>query len=221
MIEIGRMCIKIAGRDAGLKCAIVDILDERLVLIDGETRRRKCNIMHLEPLKDSINIKKNASHQDIKIEFEKLELKARETKSKPKTERPIVPGQEFATSVTLEENVYGEIELSVPEGIVINGASRKEVKDGEIKWLLSGDEGEYLLEYIFQGKTYSKEVLISQRGYEEPSKRIKDGIVKTIEIGHRQNKLLNLFGWKVGWLGTYIIFSIIFSILVRKVVKVY
>ena len=88
MIEIGRLCVKIAGRDAGSKCVVVDILEDKFVLVDGETRRRKCNIMHLEPLKDVIKIKKNASHEDVKKEFEKLSLKARETKPKPKTERP-------------------------------------------------------------------------------------------------------------------------------------
>tara|TARA_Y100000310_G_C20288751_1_gene626187 strand:+ start:67 stop:555 length:489 start_codon:yes stop_codon:yes gene_type:complete len=88
MIEIGRLCVKTAGRDAGLKCIIVDILDDKFVLIDGETRRRKCNILHLEPLKDVIKIKKNASHDEVKKEFEKLDLKARETKPKQKTERP-------------------------------------------------------------------------------------------------------------------------------------
>ena len=89
MIEIGRLCIKIAGRDAGLKCAIVDVLDNKFVLIDGETRRRKCNILHLEPLKDTIKIKKKASHEDVKKEFEKLGLKSKETKPKKKGERPM------------------------------------------------------------------------------------------------------------------------------------
>ena len=89
MIEIGRLCVKIAGRDAGLKCVIVDILDDKFVLIDGQTRRRKCNILHLEPLKDIIKINKNASHEEIKKEFEKLDLKPRETKPKPKTQKPV------------------------------------------------------------------------------------------------------------------------------------
>jgi len=88
MIEIGRICIKTAGRDAGLKCVVVDILDNKFVLIDGETRRRKCNILHLEPIKEIIKIKKNVSHEDIKKEFEKLGLKVRETKPKPKTKKP-------------------------------------------------------------------------------------------------------------------------------------
>ena len=74
MIEIGRLCVKIAGRDADLKCVIIDVLDDNFVMIDGETRRRKCNILHLEPLKNVIKIKKNAPHEDIKKEFGKLKL---------------------------------------------------------------------------------------------------------------------------------------------------
>ena len=61
MIEIGRVCVKTAGRDAGLKCVVIDI-DKKLVLIDGQTRRRKCGIAHLEPTKDVLKIKKGASH---------------------------------------------------------------------------------------------------------------------------------------------------------------
>lgn len=88
MIEIGRLCMKTAGRDAGFKCVIVDILDDNYVLIDGETRRRKCNVLHLEPLKEVIDIKKGASHENVKVEFKKLKLEVRETKPKEKKERP-------------------------------------------------------------------------------------------------------------------------------------
>ena len=63
MIEVGRLCVKLAGRDAGKKCIIVDILDDKFVLIDGETRRRKCNIVHLEPLNKVLSVEKNASHE--------------------------------------------------------------------------------------------------------------------------------------------------------------
>lgn len=87
MIEIGRLCVKTAGRDAGLKCVIVDILDGRFVLIDGETRRRKCNVMHLEPLKEVIKIKKNAGHDAVSKVLKDIGITARETKPKPKTER--------------------------------------------------------------------------------------------------------------------------------------
>ena len=88
VLEIGRLCVKIAGRDAGKKCVIVDVLDNNYVLIDGETRRRKCNKLHLEPLKELIKIKKNASHDDVKKDFEKLGLNILETKSKKAAEKP-------------------------------------------------------------------------------------------------------------------------------------
>jgi uncharacterized membrane protein (DUF106 family) len=135
---------------------------------------------------------------------------------------PILPGQDFTTTVVFKEDVHDTIELSVPEGIIIDGDIQKEIEDGTAKWTLNGEEGEYLLEYIFNEKKYSKEVFITQESkYKNPVKGIKGDIIKSIEIGNKQKKLLNLFGWKIGWLGTYIIFSIIFSILIRKVIKVY
>lgn len=88
MIEIGRICLKLAGRDAGRKAVIVDILDDNYVLIDGNVRRRKCNILHLEPTSEKIDIKKNASHEDVKKEFSKLKIDVWETKPKEKKERP-------------------------------------------------------------------------------------------------------------------------------------
>lgn len=88
MIEIGRICIKIAGRDAGLRCVVVDDLGKGIVLIDGQTRRRKCNIKHLEPLAQKLGIKKNASHDEIAKEFKKIGLKVVERKPKKKADRP-------------------------------------------------------------------------------------------------------------------------------------
>jgi len=88
MIEIGRLCVKIAGRDAGKRAVIVDILDDNHVLIDGETRRRKCNINHIEPLDESVKIKKGASHSEVKSVLKPLNIEARETKAKEKTKKP-------------------------------------------------------------------------------------------------------------------------------------
>lgn len=88
MIEIGRLVVKTAGRDAGKKAVIIDILDDKYVLIDGETRRRKCNILHLEPLNQVIKIEKNASHEEVAKVLKEIGIEARQTKPKPKTTRP-------------------------------------------------------------------------------------------------------------------------------------
>ena len=94
MIEVGRICVKLAGRDAGKKCVIIDVLDKNFVMIDGGVRRRKCNIDHLEPTKDTIKISKNAAHDAVKKEFESLKLfvwetKPRQAKDKPKKQRKV------------------------------------------------------------------------------------------------------------------------------------
>jgi large subunit ribosomal protein L14e len=65
MFDVGRICVKIAGRDAGQTAVVVDTLKDGYVIIDGNVRRKKCNTKHLEPLKDILKIKKGASTIDV------------------------------------------------------------------------------------------------------------------------------------------------------------
>ena len=88
LFAVGRLVLKIAGRDAGKKAVIVDVLEDSYVLIDGQTRRKKCNTKHLEILPQVLKIRKGAAHAEVKAEFKKLGLEVLETKSKEKTERP-------------------------------------------------------------------------------------------------------------------------------------
>ena len=81
--------MKIAGRDAGLKCVVLTSPEKSLVLIDGETRRKKCNIRHLQPLKQVLTLKENASHSDVVSAFKKLGIELKEKRSKPKTQKPV------------------------------------------------------------------------------------------------------------------------------------
>ncbi len=88
MIKVGRICVKLAGRDAGKKCVIIDVLDKNYVLIDGATRRRKCNVNHLLALSDTVEIQKNASHEDVAAALKPLGIEVTTTKPKQKTQRP-------------------------------------------------------------------------------------------------------------------------------------
>lgn len=91
MFELGRVCIKIAGRDAGKKCIIIDKLDDNFVMIDGQTRRRKCNIDHLEPTEKVLKISKNASNKSVVklLNDEGIECVEKKEKKeiKPKSEK--------------------------------------------------------------------------------------------------------------------------------------
>jgi large subunit ribosomal protein L14e len=69
-IEIGRICVKIAGREAGRKCIIVDIIDKNFALITGPqkvsgVKRRRSNINHIEPTINKIDIMRGASDDEI------------------------------------------------------------------------------------------------------------------------------------------------------------
>jgi large subunit ribosomal protein L14e len=69
-IEVGRICVKTLGREAGKKCVIVDIVDKNFVLITGPKtitgiKRRRANINHLEPTNEKIEMKKGATDEEI------------------------------------------------------------------------------------------------------------------------------------------------------------
>ena len=136
--------------------------------------------------------------------------------------QPIMPDQEFNTTIYFSEGVSGEAELVVTEGLTIISNSTQKIENRKAEWVLKGVSGEYVLEYLFKDKKYSKDVLITtKQEYKPITEKVSDGTVESINIGNIPLKPLNLFGWKVGWLGTYIIFSIIFSMVLRKIMKLH
>ncbi len=63
LIEPGRVCIKTAGREAGKYCVVLEVVDKNFVIVQGpKVRKRRCNIAHLEPLPEKIDLK---SAEDI------------------------------------------------------------------------------------------------------------------------------------------------------------
>ncbi|MCJ7574362.1 50S ribosomal protein L14e [Candidatus Bathyarchaeota archaeon] len=68
--EVGRICIKTTGRDAGGRCVIVDVIDRNFVLVTGPqsvtgVRRRRVNLNHLKPLDERVEIGKGASDEAV------------------------------------------------------------------------------------------------------------------------------------------------------------
>lgn len=69
-IEVGRVCVKRFGREAGKRCVIVDVMDKSFVLITGPkkvtgVRRRRANINHIEPIQVKIDVNRGASDEEI------------------------------------------------------------------------------------------------------------------------------------------------------------
>ncbi|MBI2581778.1 50S ribosomal protein L14e [Candidatus Woesearchaeota archaeon] len=87
IFEVGRLCVKIAGRDAGRTCVVVEEMSNGYVVVDGDVRRKKVNVRHLEPLDKTVSVKSKASSADVKKAFEKEGLSVWETKAKKVAER--------------------------------------------------------------------------------------------------------------------------------------
>ncbi|HDQ07088.1 MAG TPA: 50S ribosomal protein L14e [Candidatus Bathyarchaeota archaeon] len=69
-LEVGRICVKTLGREAGKKCIIVDIVDKNFVLITGPKtvsgiKRRRANINHLEPTQEKIDVNRGATDEEV------------------------------------------------------------------------------------------------------------------------------------------------------------
>ena len=73
--DIGRVCIKLMGREAGHYCVIVDVIDKNYLLIDGlKVRRRRVNYKHIEATSDMVEIKKGADHSAVEAAIKKAKL---------------------------------------------------------------------------------------------------------------------------------------------------
>jgi large subunit ribosomal protein L14e len=69
-IEVGRVCVKMAGRETGRKCIIVDVMDKSFVVVTGPkkvtgVKRRRVNINHVAPTESTIQIKRGASDEEV------------------------------------------------------------------------------------------------------------------------------------------------------------
>jgi len=67
---VGRICVKIAGREAGRRCVIVDVVNKNFVLITGPqkvsgVKRRRVNVNHVEPTQLKIDIKRGATDEEV------------------------------------------------------------------------------------------------------------------------------------------------------------
>lgn len=78
MFEIGRVCKKTAGSEKGKICVVVGKSDSNFVLINGNVRRRRCNVAHIKPLETILKIKENASSSAIRNAMRKAGIEIEE-----------------------------------------------------------------------------------------------------------------------------------------------
>jgi len=69
-LEVGRICVKTLGREAGKRCVIVDVIDKSFVLITGPealtgVKRRRANVKHLEITEQTVEIPRRATDEQV------------------------------------------------------------------------------------------------------------------------------------------------------------
>ena len=84
--DVGQVCVKLLGREAGYLCTIVEVIDKNFALVEGlKVKRRRCNFKHLSPTKYILELKKGANKKAIEAAVDKAKLKDKfEAKNVPK-----------------------------------------------------------------------------------------------------------------------------------------
>ena len=133
---------------------------------------------------------------------------------------PIMPDTQFSTTAEFSD-FSGEISLEIPEGVVLLSNATQNTANNQASWLLKGSAGEHLVKYTFGGESHTQEIIISNKlEYAPPIQKVSNSNLKELRISSEKLELLNLGFMKLGWLGTYIICSLIFSLTLRKLLKI-
>lgn len=135
---------------------------------------------------------------------------------------PVMVGDTFSVDVELDDNVKG-VSLDTPEGLRVVGENS--TSSGVIFNVEAESEGEYFVDVVVDGESFSKEVLITdEQDYASKSKSFDEGAVNRISLGYDKLTPLgdfSVFGYKPGWLALYIVLSVVLSMGLRKVFGLY
>lgn len=64
-MDIGRVCLKVKGREQGEKCVVIDVIDRNFVIVVGpNVKRRRVNMNHILPLDEAVELQRNATDEE-------------------------------------------------------------------------------------------------------------------------------------------------------------
>ena len=139
---------------------------------------------------------------------------------------PIYPGETYTLTAEFKKGVIGEVELFPGENTQLISEGKQQINSA-VSWQLKGKtEGTHIIELKYDERSYTKKVLITKElAYENPIAVFQHSDLTLIRTEHQKLRPLghnfSIFGWQPGWLGLYIIFSLVFSLSLRKVLKIY
>ena len=64
-MDIGRVCLKVKGREQGERCVVLDVVDRNFVIVVGpNVKRRRVNMNHIRPLDEVVPLQRNATDEE-------------------------------------------------------------------------------------------------------------------------------------------------------------
>jgi len=64
-MDIGRVCLKVKGREQGERCVVLDVVDRNFVIVVGpNVKRRRVNMNHIKPLDEVVPLQRNATDEE-------------------------------------------------------------------------------------------------------------------------------------------------------------
>lgn len=132
-LEVGRVCLKVAGREAGKYCVVLKKIDDNFVLVTGPklltgVRRRRCNVEHLEALPYVLEIKEDASDEEVIAAYEKANLISKFNLKKPSAAQLKAEKEKAEKKEVKEKEKIEEKEVKAKEEKK-KGGKAKEVKE--------------------------------------------------------------------------------------------
>jgi uncharacterized membrane protein (DUF106 family) len=153
---------------------------------------------------------------------------------------PIMPGEKFTVTAIFEKGTQGEIFASVPKGILLDGKPSQEIVNDQAIWSMVGEKGEHNLSFSIKNDTYQTKVLITEeRRYAPVEKSFQKQVLffpvaeknslKTIKLSNKEIILMSDVGVlkdipiinSLNWFWGYIVFSMIFSLALKKAMNLY
>ncbi|MFH1439910.1 MAG: EMC3/TMCO1 family protein [Candidatus Woesearchaeota archaeon] len=146
---------------------------------------------------------------------------------------PLVEDQEFSALLDFDVGITGDVKMSDVQDIEFLNGNSQQILENQAKFVLNGKQGEYTLRFKHSDSEYIKDIIISpaieERVYKKPIDIVRKNGLKTITISNKNIlafegiPVLGSIPWvkTFGWLGSYILFSLIFSLGLRKLLKVY
>ncbi len=136
---------------------------------------------------------------------------------------PIFPGETFSLTATFADGISGDAELIIDDTSSFSPGTEaiQTIAAQQASWSIKSDAGTHDITVKVGDIEETRQVLITtDLDYLPMEETFSHSDIAKIDINYKKLRPAGefaLFGWQPGWLGWYIIFSLVFSLGIRRV----